>query len=300
MKTSRARRRWLQYGVAAVVVAAVVLVLAIPQIIGSLQPKGATSTSTTKISFDESAAAAFLHVPRLYADLGYPAADYAGYPKVNYTSLGCTGQTPPSVMDLGHAVELAATALKLDPANYSFAYAQFVPGSVSSCSSAVHPLWMLSFARAYDGFWVFGPYGHGGLFPVAATVDAVNGTVLKTSTDLSSLPASGTYQLSIGSSVALAEVRESDVNVTAFGTTFPLTASGNVTSEQPGMALIGPANQDSAFHSPLNASLSGQRMLCWVVSMTATTKSYAYQGTFVVDAETGKLVSYYLSGELNP
>ncbi|HUK75151.1 MAG TPA: hypothetical protein VLU99_05105, partial [Nitrososphaerales archaeon] len=292
---------WLQYALTAVAAVGVVLVLALPGIASDFatRPPVPSTTTTPPVSFANSTIEAFAKVPALYSSLGYPAVDYGGYPKVNYSQVDCPSFTPPQVMGLSQAIGIAVSYLGLDPSNYSFAAAQFSPGNVPSCSQVDSPLWGLSFARAYGGFWVYGPDGPSGPLPVSITVDAVRGTVLRNSTDLSSLPTSGTYQLKIGSSVALATVKASKVNATVSGRTYPLAANGTVTSEQPRIALLGPSASNAAFMSPLNASLSGQRRLCWILALSAKTSSDSYQGTFVVDAETGELVSYSTSGAPN-
>ncbi len=295
------RRRTRRYAMLAIGAAVVILVLATPQLLGIFGPTrqgpsvGPTSTSS-RLSFENSTIEAFVKVPALYASLGYPSVDYAGFPASNYSSMECAGFTPPPTIALERAVSLAVSQLGLDPANYSLAAARFDPGAVTSCSHVVDPRWSLGFARTFAGFWIYGPFGPGGPQPLALIIDAVNGSFLSHSQDFSSLPISGSYELKVGSSSAVAAVRASGINVTVPGRAFQLAKLGNATSEQPRITLLGPTAPNAPFDAPLNASLSGQKRLCWIITLTGSDESYTYTGTFAVDAADGELMAYMANG----
>ncbi len=279
-----------------------VLVIALMVVGAALLTISSPTRSTTSSSSSQASkpgGQGYLDVPALYSNLGYPKIMYADYSpylpsKPNFTMQYQTktvsfqvGSVGGDAMSLDRAVGVAAERAGLDPSNYSLAYASFSPGTIVN-STLVHPEWYLFFARAYDGFWLFGNVGNGA-FSVQVTVDALNGTTIVGSpgADLSSLPTSGHYELRVDSSRALEAVRGSSLS----GVPPALTENGNVTMMEPRIVLLGPSSNNAAFQNPLNASLSDEKRLCWVIQLYSPTPGYGYQGTFAVDAETGKLVS---------
>jgi hypothetical protein len=301
--TAEPPRRFNRLAVA-VVVAALIIGAAIYASSSTRQTVTITKTSTVTTTISQTAASsypsgqAYLNVPRLYSDLGYPEVRYTDYTpylpsRANFTLEYQTSNTNFQVGSVGgdaisltNAMGLAAQKVGLNPSNYSLAYAAFYPGTIVNSTLTIHPEWYLFFARAYDGFWLFGSYGNGA-FSVEADVDALNGTIRDSNVglDLSNLPASGSYQLNVNSSRALESVRASSLS----GVPSTLTKNGTVTSMEPRIVLLGPSSNNAAFQNPLNASLSGEKMLCWVIQLYSPQNGY--QGTFAVDAQTGELVS---------
>jgi hypothetical protein len=229
----------------------------------------------------------------VYANLGYPKVTYSDYfsylpSKPNFTMEyhGLDfGLENASVIGLNQAVGLAIAGLNLT-VPLQLGYATFYPGTIVNSTLAIHPMWYLFLAAGYDGFWAWGSYGNGA-FSAEANVDALNGTIRATNigVDLSNLPTSGHYELDVNSSRALATLRAEGATIK--GVPPALTENGTVSFIEPRIVLLGPTSNNVAFQNPLDSSLSGQKRLCWVIQLYSPT----YQGTFAVDAETGKLVS---------
>lgn len=301
----RSRERW-KYIIALVVLLLVGTMVAIISYNPTSSETHSQTSSTKSINSSTSSQSsypdgqAYLNVPKVYSDLGYPKIRYTDYSpylssKPNYTMEYQTknvsfqvGSVGGDVISLDQAVGLAAEKVGLNPSNYSLAYAAFYPGTIVNGTLTIHPIWYLFFARAYDSFWLFGSYGNGA-FSVEVDVDVFNGTIRGTNIglDLSNLPNSGSYQLEVNSSRALETVRASSVT----GVPSTLTENGTASSVEPRIVLLGPSSNNEAFQNPLNASLSGEKRLCWIIQLYSPTPQYGYQGTFAVDAETGELVS---------
>ncbi|MGH9919734.1 MAG: hypothetical protein ACRD6W_12830, partial [Nitrososphaerales archaeon] len=71
-----------------------------------------------------------------------------------------------------------------------------------------------------------------------------------------------------------------------------LAQNGTVTSISPRIIKFA-SGANSALQNPINSSLNGQSRLCWVISLSRETETSAggEQGSFAIDAQTGKLVS---------
>ncbi len=274
-----------------------------------------TSTSTTTVTRYVSVSVypggqAYLNVPQVYSDLGYPKLTYESYSpylpsKPNFT-LEFDYQTASvggDAMSLAQAIGVAAQAGNLSPANYSLAEADFEPGVIVNNTLAGHPEWLLFFARTYAGYWPYGGVGNSAV-SLEFNVDAFNGTVYPSGNispdgafpyTSAPLPTPASLKVSINSSSAVAAIRESNLS----GVPRALSANGTVTFMEPRIVFFGPTSNNEAFTDPVNASLSGQYALCWVVSLYSLTPGFGYQGTFAVDAGTGQLVSGS-AGELFP
>jgi hypothetical protein len=248
-----------------------------------------------------------LNEPTVYASLGYPKITYSSYSpyvpgKPNYTleyqiknitfQVGTVGA---DVISLDQAVGIAAQADHLSPSNYSLAEADFEPGLIINSTLVAHPGWGLFFARDYDDYWPFGDVGNDAA-SVEVNLDALNGTIYPSGylppnsafpNGISPLPLPASLKLNVNSSVALKAVRDSNLS----GIPQDLSARGSVTFMEPRIVLFGPSSDNEAFMSPLNASLSGRYVLCWVIGLYSPTLQYGYQGIFAVTAQTGELVS---------
>jgi len=192
------------------------------------------------------------------------------------------------VINLTQAVGIGASYGKLDPSNYSLAEAYFQPGEIVNNTLVSDPNWELFFSRIYEGFWLYGDVGQ---FPesVSVDVDALSAIASNLYKNLTALPTSGeTFHLNINSTQALSEVR-STANIS--GIPSALIENGSLVSLEPRIVLFGPSSNNEFFLNPLNSSLSGQKRLCWIVSLTSPVPQFGYQGEFAVDAETGKIDS---------
>ncbi len=279
----------------------------LPQTTQSTTP----SSSVTSVSATRSPGPSgpFMNLSQVYVDLGYPNVTYSqsspylpSRPNVtleyqtkdvNY-QLGVL-QTP--VINLTRALESVSDSGALlngtnnSSSGFALVSADFEPGQVVNSALEAPPTWDLSFARVYDGYWVFGEYGVGDS-SAFVSVDALNGTVIKTSVEPAAdtpAPASGTkFDLNVNESQALQVIR--GITPTQ-GVPQDLTRNGTVSLIQPMIVLFGPSSKNEAFQTPLDPSLSGQERLCWVVEMSSPTPGAGYQGRFAVDAETGTLDS---------
>jgi hypothetical protein len=267
---------------------------------GSATHSSTVSSSTNSSNYQGSQS--YLRVPKVYSDLGYPKVTYSDYSlylpsKPNFTmeyqtksinfQVGSVQNA--SVISLSQAVGLAIGRLNVT-VPLQLGYATFYPGTIVNSTLAIHPKWYLFLAGVYDGFWAFGSYGNGA-FSAERVVDAFTGAVPSESggMDLSSLPNSGHYELDVNSSRALETVRTEGGSIA--GVPSALTENGIVSSMEPRIVLLGPSSNNAAFQNPLDASLSGQKRLCWVIQLSSPAPRYGYQGTFAVDALTGQLVS---------
>jgi len=256
-----------------------------------------TKTTTTVMPVNESSSPACAGVAGQFLEEGLYSQ--FGYPKISYDTSGPywistpdgylfqlgTMQTP--LMNLCGALGIAVSTLHLDPSNYTLAVAGVSDGSTNDGVVSEPPGWIFFFARTYQGFWLDGTVGNvtdNGGFSASIGVDAINGTTDTPYFDLSSLPASGEhYSLTFNASQALQILRQSNESVIPHS----LAVGGTVTSIFPRIALLGnPADNSSYFGPVLNASISGQKRLCWIIHL----RSYSYQGYFGVDAETGQIL----------
>lgn len=284
----------------------VVFVVSGMAVFSSYYPQGSVTHSTTISSSTSSSSyeggQGYLSVPKVYSDLGYPKVTYSDYfpylpSKPNFTmeyqTKNLNFQVGPvenaSVIGLNQAVGLAIERLNLT-VQLQLAYATFYPGTIVNSTLAIHPEWYLFLAGVYDGFWAYGSYGNGA-FSVEADVDALTGAAPSGSggIDLSSLPNSGHYELDVNSSRALETVRAEGGSIA--GVPPELTENGTVSLMEPRIVLLGRTSNNAAFQNPLDALLSGQKRLCWVIQLYSPAPEYGYQGTFAVDAVTGKLIS---------
>jgi hypothetical protein len=251
----------------------------------------------------------YLKEPAIYSALGYPKVLYNGNspyvaPEPNYTfsysfphALMSFGSVAAPTIGLTSAVGLAAEAAGLDPSNFSLAEAIYTPGDIENGSVSSHPSWGLYFAESHDGYWVFGSCGDGA-YSAFASVDALNGIVSRSSPFYcpgGSLPASGNYELRVNSTEAMDQVRAANLS----GIPTALEKNGTVSSLEPRIVMFGSTSNNIAFQNPLNASFSDTTRLCWVVQLSSPVPDFGYQGTFAIDAESGKLVSGW-SQEMYP
>lgn len=268
---------------------------------------GGPSTSSRSTSIQTSSypsGQAYLNTGEPYSSYGYPKLTYESYSPYspsnpNYTLDYQTtnvgrfqiGTLVAPVLNLSEAVGLAALSAGLDPSNYTLSMADFEPGLVVNGTLVSHPSWILTFARIYEGFWLFGDIGNYES-SVSTSVDALNGAVSGVQTSYWSLPPSnGTeqnFRLVVNSSRALNIVRTS---TSISGVPEALLQNGTVESIEPRIVLLGPTSQNEFFQKPLNSSLSGQYRLCWIVQLFSPVPQFGYSGTFAVDAETGQLDS---------
>lgn len=294
-----------------VVVVVIVLVILAVAAVAVIYPRSTSSGTSSRISSTSQTYSTesqpvtghgYLNVSAVYADLGYPKVTYSDYfpytpSKPNFTmeyqtkdvnfQIGFVENA--SVIGLDHAVELALLRLNLT-VPLQLAYATFYPGTIVNNTLTIDPMWYLFFAQVRDGFWTYGSYGNGA-FSVEADVDALSGKAPPGSGGVSVLALAGSegFQLGVNSSTALSTVRAEGSSIS--GVPPALTRNGTVTFMEPRIALLGPNSNNAAFENPLNASLSGQDRLCWVIQLSTPSPNYGYQGTFAVDAVTGKLVS---------
>jgi hypothetical protein len=268
-----------------------------------------TTTTTLTMSLIAQNGRPYMNEPATYSALGYPKVLYNGNspylaPEPNFTfsysfphALMTVGNLAAPSIGLASAVGLAAEAAGLDPSNFSLAEAIFTPGDIENGSLTSHPNWGLYFAESHQGYWVFGSCGDGA-YSVFADVDALNGSVSRSQSFYcagGSLPALGNYELKVNSAAALNQVRAANLS----GIPAALEKNGTVNFIEPRIVLFGSTSNNIAFQNPLNASYSGATNLCWVVQLYSPVPGFGYQGTFAVDAETGKLVAGW-SEELYP
>jgi hypothetical protein len=243
---------------------------------------------------------AYLNVSSVYEALGYPKVTYSDHfpystSKPNFTmeyqtesvnfQVGSVENA--SVIGLNQAVGLAVGRLNLT-VPLQLGYATFFPGTIVNSTLTIHPMWYLFFAQAHDGFWTYGSHGNAA-FSVEADIDALTGKAPAGSGGVSvlALPGSEQFDLVVNSSSALRTVRAEGTTIS--GVPPALARNGTVLFMEPRIALLGPSSNNAAFQDPLNASLSGQQRLCWVIQLSTPTPQYGYHGTFAVDAETGEL-----------
>ena len=297
------RRPGLATATAALVVVIIIVVAAVAIVSFTHQSGTSSGTSSSTSSYStgsqSSGGQAYPNVSPVYAALGYPKVTYSDYfnyapSKSNFTMEyhGLDfGVENASVIGLNQAVGLAIDGLNLT-VPLQLGYATFYPGTIVNGTLAIHPEWYLFLAAVYDGFWTYGGFGNGG-FAIERDIDALNGTDpsvnVNSGIDLSSLPTSGHYELDVNSSSALATLRAGGAAIN--GVPAALTENGTVSFIEPRIVLLGPTSNNAAFQNPLDSSLSGQKRLCWVIQLYSPAPGAGYQGTFAVDAETGKLVS---------
>ena len=212
------RRTALGTRITALLVAIVVVVGTVALISLSHQPNTSPPSSSSSLSAGTTSSypsgQPYMNASKLYASLGYPKITYSGSSPylpsspgyyVGYQTKGLSFHVgdveAPPMIGVTQAVALAAEQMKLDPSNYTLVQADFQQGAIVNSSLTDHPYWSLTFARVYDGYWLYGNYGAG--FSVSLSVDASNGTVRGSPPDLSSLPTSGLYELKVNSSQAL-------------------------------------------------------------------------------------------------
>ena len=299
MKATDGRKKYLAFALI------IVFVVSGMAVFSSYYPQGSVTHSTTISSSTNSSSyqsgQGYLSVPKVYSDLGYPKVTYSDYSpylpsKPNFTmeyqtknvnfQVGSVENA--SVIGLNQAVGLATGRLNLT-VQLQLGYATFYPGTIVNSTLAIHPMWYLFLAGVYDGFWAYGSYGNGA-FSAEADIDALTGAAPSGSggIDLSSLPQSGHYEIDVNSSRALETVRSEGGNIA--GIPSALTENGTVSFMEPRIVLLGPTSNNAAFQNPLDASLSGQKRLCWVIQLHSPAPEYGYQGTFAVDALTGRLI----------
>ena len=230
-----------------------------------------------------------MNVGSLYSAIGYPKIEYSASTNFTVEDYGMDiGTLAAPVINLTQAVGIGASYGKLDPSNYTLAEAYFQPGEIVNNTLVSDPNWELFFSRIYEGFWLYGDVGQ---FPesVSVDVDALTAIASNLYKNLTALPTSGeTFHLNINSTQALNEVR-STANIS--GVPSALIENGSLVSLEPRIVLFGPSSNNEFFLNPLNSSLSGQKRLCWIVSLTSPVPQFGYQGEFAVDAETGKIDS---------
>jgi hypothetical protein len=277
---------------------------------GTSSVSSSSSSPTSASSSSQSTnGQAYLNVPGIYADMGYPKLTYSSYSpylpsKPNYTMEYQTttvdfqvGSVGGDVLSLNQAVDEGAEKAGLNPSNFSLAEADFEPGVIVNSTLSIHPEWILFFAQLYDGYWLWGDVGNSAV-SIQVDIDALNGTAsvpsvysangaTPPSTSIPTIPASGQFELNVNSSQALDAVRNSNLS----GIPEALSAAGSVTSEAPRVVLFGSSSNNEAFVNPVNSSFDGHYALCWVVTLFSPTPGYGYQGTFAVDGQTGELVS---------
>jgi hypothetical protein len=236
----------------------------------------------------------------LYSPFGYPKIGYNGYTslepyKSNYTywisrpdgALFYLGAMQTPLMNVCESLGLAVSALDLNPSNYTLAALFYDAGWIIDGKMVSRPAWTFFFARVYQGFWLDATVGNttdNGGYSAAIDVDALNGTTETASFDLSSLPASGqNYSLTLNASQALQILRQSnESNIPR-----SLLLGGTVSSIFPRIVLLGNPSENSSYFGPLtNASLTGQKRLCWIIDLNSS----GYQGFFAVDAGTGQIL----------
>jgi len=204
------------------------------------------------------------------------------------------------VMNLSTAVRLATASPDVGSSNYTLVTAEFDPGVLINGTVWVSATWSLWFAQTYDGFWL---YGEGGNEATSAYVDidAVSGAILKSFDFPTWEPLlSGNYTLNVTAADAIQTVRGmGDFHNPSPNQTFSaaLTQDGNITSISPRIIKFA-SGADLPLQNPINSSLDGQSSLCWVISLTNSYKNGGggQQGSFAVDAETGKVVSGWEQG----
>jgi hypothetical protein len=298
LKAASQRRKYIAFALV------VVFVISGIAIFSSSHPQSSTkpTASSSATAIASTTSQSYLSVPKLYSDLGYPKVTYSTYSsylpsKPNFTleyqtktvnfQVGSVENT--SVIGLDQAAELAVERLNLT-IQLQLAYADFDPGTIVNSTLAIDPTWYLFFAQAYDGFWTYGSYGNGA-FSVEADIDALTGKAPAGSGGISvlGLANSGPYELDVNSTSALETVRAEGTSIS--GVPVALAENGTVSFMEPRIVVLGQSSDNAAFQNPLNASLSGQKRLCWVIQLYSP--EAGYQGTFAVDAETGNLVSGY-------
>jgi hypothetical protein len=293
----RGRERW------GYVILVVIVLLGVAAVAISSSTTTSSGTSSTTSSYStgsqSSSGQAYPNVSAVYANLGYPKVTYSDYftylpSKPNFTMEyhGLDfGLENASVIGLNQAVALSIGGLNLT-VPLQLGYATFYPGTIVNGTLAIHPRWYLFLAATYDGFWTNGSFGDGA-FAIERSIDALNGTDpsvnVNSGIDLSSLPSSGHFELDVNSSRALATLRAEGATIK--GVPAALTENGTVSFIEPRIVLLGPTSNNAAFQNPLDSSISGQKRLCWVIQLYYPTPGAGYQGTFAVDAETGRLVS---------
>ena len=263
-----------------------------------------SGSATTTINYGNPGAATegrgYLN-PGNYSNYGYPKITYESYSPYfpsapNYTidyqrpSIGRfqIGTLVTPAMNLSEAVGLAASYANLNPQNYTLSMADFEPGLIVNNTLVLDPSWILTFARVYDSFWLYGSIGNYES-SVSTTVDALTGAVRSVQTsDWSLPPTPQNFHLVINSTQALHIVRTTE---NFSGVPQALLVNGTVESIEPRIVLLGPTSQNEFFQKPLNTSLAGQYRLCWIVDIYSPVPQFGYSGTFAVDAETGQLDS---------
>jgi len=255
---------------------------------------GRTATYSTT-SNNDSAGAAFLSGSAVYSQLGYPKEIY-GYdtqysPSIpNFTLeylLMSFDVGPAPVMNLTQAVRVAEGYAGLSRANYSLVTAEFDPGVIANHAISYPATWDLWFAQVYHGYWL---YGEGTVEASSewVSLDATSGSILKSESFQTMEPAPGNNTLGVSASQALGVVRGLGV---LQGVPPALTQGGNVTSISPRIVEFGHSFNYGYFQNPLDASLSGQDRLCWVISLSDHSGGGGWEGVFAVDTQSGKLLS---------
>jgi hypothetical protein len=290
---------WRKYLIVSLVVALILLGAGVAIVsYNAISSRARTPTGSTSSSGSSSSESGYPEDEALYySGLGYPRLTYSvSSPylpsKPNYTMEYQTtsvtfqvGSVGGDVIDLNQAVGIAAAEAGLDPTNYSLAQADFDPGIIVNSTLSLHPEWVLSFARVYDSYWLWGGVGSGAV-SVQVDVDALNGTA-SSSTSLPKVLPLGQFKLNVNAGAALGTVRNSSLP----GVPEELSANGSVIFVSPRIVLFGPSSVSAAFMNPIDPSFDGQYELCWVVDLSSPTPQNGYQGTFAVDAETGALIS---------
>lgn len=266
-------------------------------------PEAVTSTKTnTTITSNttqgETSTTTSVSTNSIYVKAGYPKITYNGiHPyapsQTNYTLNIRTkditypiGELQAPAKSLDEAVKSVMSAAGLDPKNYSLVQADFSSGYIYNDVLDLNsrPRWHLSFARIYQGFWIFG------LEPsyssVYAEVDAYNGIVVTLQKDESNLPSAGErFELKVSADQSIETVR----HYSGDNETTSLAKTGSITRIEPRIALIGPESRYYPFTKPLDPSSSGATRLYWLVELYSPDIRFGYRGTFLVDAETGNL-----------
>jgi hypothetical protein len=279
-------------------IAATILIVAIVASIGLQGPAGSPKqlnsagpdTTTTEVTEPQTPPPPFTPSNPVYTSAGYPKisqveSNYTVYLRTENLTYRIGEMTVPA-KSLDEAVRSAASAADLDPEKYSLAVATFSHGSIYNGSLDHHPHWYLSFARVYQGFWIWGSVGRERT-SVYATVDASNGAVTNIVRDESHLPSGGRFELKVTAEQAIETMRRFR------GRDIPdvLLENGTVTRLEPRIALLGPDSRNYALENPLDPSLSGTKKLYWVIELNSPKPQFGSRGTFLVNAETGELVA---------
>lgn len=258
-------------------------------------PSDVQIVSTTNVTRPNLSTLPFASSNPVYVQAGYPKIDsniiqYSPN-KANYTVYLKTenltyriGELRTPVKSLDEAVRLAALAAGLDPEKYNLARANFSPGSIYNETMTHHPRWSLSFARVYQGFWIWGSLRE--FASVYAEVDAFNGNVTKIVRDEMHLPTTvERLEMKVSGEQAIETVRrfrDQDIpNV--------LLENGTVTRIEPRIVLLGPNSRNYALENPLDPLLSGTKRLYWMIELRSPEPQFGSFGLFLVDAETGEM-----------